>query len=61
MVYNFPYLKDFQFLKDFDKLKIKEQFAKIVVLDFNETPIQQIQGKVTGGNISLDGSSIVFK
>ena len=57
MAYNFPYLKDSTFLKKFDKLKIKEQFAKIVVLDFQERPIQQIQGKVVGGNLSLDGSS----
>ena len=58
MAYNFPYLKDFAFLKEFDKTKSKQQFVKITVLDFNkETPIQQIQGRVTGGNVSLDGSS----
>ena len=57
MVYDFPYLKDSAFLKRFDQLKIKQQLVKIVVLNFNQEPIQQIQGKVTGGNLSLDGSS----
>ena len=37
--YNFPYLEDAAFLKQFDNLKLKEQFAKIVVLNFEEKPI----------------------
>ena len=57
MAYNFPYLKDSDFLKRFDELRQKEQYAKLTVLTFDETPIQEIQGRVTGGNISLDGSS----
>lgn len=57
MAYNFPYLKDSAFLKKFDKLKLKEQFVKIIVLNFQEIPIQQIQGKVTGGSFSLNGDS----
>ena len=58
MAYNFPYLKDSAFLKKFDKIKLKEQFVKIVVLTFDtEQPIAEIQGKVTGGSISLNGDS----
>lgn len=57
MTYNFPYLKDSAFLKTIDNLKIKEQFVKIIVLSFDEIPIQQIQGIVTGGNFSLNGDS----
>ena len=57
MAYNFSYLKDSAFLKKFDKIKLKEQFVKIIVLTFDETPIQQIQGRVTGGSFNLDGSS----
>ena len=57
MTYNFPYLKDSAFLKTIDNLKIKEQFVKIIVLSFDEMPIQQIQGIVTGGNFSLNGDS----
>ena len=57
MTHDFPYLKDSSFLKRFDKQKLKEQYAKIIVLTFNETPIQEIQGKVTGGSFNVDGSS----
>ena len=52
-----PYLKDASFLKKFDKIKLKQQYVRILVLTFDETPIQQIHGKVIGGSISLDGSS----
>ena len=57
MTHNFPYLKDSAFLKKFDELKLKEQYVKLIVLTFDEMPIQEIQGKVTGGNLTLDGSS----
>ena len=57
MIYDFPYLKDSAFLKKFDELKLKEQYVKLIVLTFDEMPIQEIQGKVTGGNLALDGSS----
>ena len=56
-IHNYIYLKDSAFLKEFDKIKLKQQIVKIIVLDFKENPIQQIQGKITGGSITLDGSS----
>lgn len=56
---NYPYLKDSTFLKNFDAIKNKEQYVKITVLDFYEKPIQSIEGKVTGGNLNLDGQSSV--
>ena len=57
MTHDFPYLKDSAFLKKFDELKLKEQYVKLIVLTFDEMPIQEIQGKITGGNFTLDGSS----
>ena len=57
MTHDFPYLKDSAFLKKFDELKLKEQYVKLIVLTFDEMPIQEIQGKVTSGNLTLDGSS----
>ena len=58
MSYNFPYLKDSIFLKEFDKIKLKQQLVKLVVLDFKtQAPIQEIQGKVLGGSFTFDGSS----
>lgn len=57
MTHDFPYLKDSAFLKKFDELKLKEQYVKLIVLTFDEMPIQEIQGKITGGNLTSDGSS----
>ena len=56
-IHTYEYLKDTAFLKEFDKIKLKQQIVKIIVLDFKENPIQQIQGRVTGGSITLDGNS----
>ena len=57
MIYNFPYLKDSIFLKSFDETKLKEQFIKLIVLTFDEKPIQEIQGKVIDGSFSINSSS----
>ena len=56
-MHKYPYLDDAKFLRDIDDLKLKEQYIKINILDFKEKFIQSIQGKVTAGNINLDGSS----
>ena len=53
----YKYLTDSAFLKIIDEQRIKEQFVKITVLDWNENPIQDIQGKVISGNLNLDASS----
>ena len=54
---DFIYLQDSSFLKKFDEMKLKEQLVKIIVLTFDEKPIAEVQGIVTGGNITMDGSS----
>lgn len=55
----YEYLKNSAFLKKIDEMPLKEQFVKIIVLDFLENPITEIQGKVTSGSINLNGSSAV--
>ena len=40
MKVRYDYLKDSQFLAEFDKEHLKEQFAKITVLDWFENPIK---------------------
>lgn len=55
----YPYLSDLRFLKELDELNIKEQFVKIIVLDWLENPITNIEGRVSGGSMNLDGSSAV--
>ena len=57
---NANYLNDSAFLKEIDTMRIKEQYVKITVLDFqHEMPQQEIQGKIISGNINLNGSSAI--
>ena len=51
------FLQDKRFLHELDKLPIKQQYIKITVLNWQEQPIQQVQGKCINGNINIDGSS----
>ena len=50
----YSYLQDSDFLKEMDLLHFFFFFFKITILDWQEDPIQDIQGIVTGGNINLD-------
>ena len=52
-------LMDNEFLKKLDAHRNREVFARIISLDFNENPIEQIEGRVTGGSINVDGTSAV--
>lgn len=45
------------FLKQLDYRQNKTLYVKITALDINDYPRESIEGKVTGGNINLDGSS----
>ena len=53
------YLLDKNFLKQLDSENQREIYAKIVSLNIHEEPIESIEGRVTGGSISIDGSSSV--
>ena len=50
-------LYDKEFLLELDKWKHKTIYARITSLRFDETPIESIEGRVTGGSINLDGAS----
>lgn len=52
-------LYDKEFLRQLDSSLNKVVYAKITALTMDEYPINAIEGKVTGGNISLDGASAV--
>ena len=58
-MYNYTYLKDMEFLKYLTGLHINEFFAKIIVLNWKQNPIQEIQGKVISANFTIDGQSSV--
>ena len=52
-------LLDNDFLKKLYSAKKKKVFARLVALDFQENSIEKIEGRVTNGNISIDGTSAV--
>lgn len=53
-----PYL-DKDFLRNLDQYHHKTIYAKIIALNYQEQPIEQIEGVVTGGSISVDGTSAI--
>lgn len=55
--YPYEYLNDIDFLNELYDSHLPEQYCKITILDWNENPIKEIQGLVTGGNLNLDGKS----
>ena len=59
MIVNYPYIEDDNFLNEIEQSNIQELYAKVTLLDWEENPIQEIQGIVTGGNLNLDGQSCV--
>ena len=52
-----PYLRDKNFLKAIDRISLKEEFAKITILNWQERPIEDIQGKVSSGTLNINGNS----
>ena len=57
MISNMLYDKDF--LLKLDKNKNKTIYARITALQFNESPIEYVEGRVTQGSINIDGASAV--
>ena len=58
-IINYPYLKNRDFLSNIDNLKIKKQYAKITLLNWDESPIQEIQCLITGGSLNITGDSAI--
>lgn len=56
---SYPYLNDTSFLEELESKRQQTQYVKITLLDWKENPIQDIEGLVTGGTISLNGNSSV--
>lgn len=47
------------FLLELEKERNREVYARIILLDVNELPIEAIEGKVTSGSVNIDGTSSV--
>ena len=56
-MYHYEYLNDTEFLQELTKSKIKQQYVKIIVLDWKGNTIEQITGRALGGSINVDGTS----
>jgi hypothetical protein len=52
-------LLDIDFLTKLDTQRDRETFAKVIALTFDESPVEEITGKITQGSISVDGTSAV--
>lgn len=50
-------LDDKDFLRQLDQEKEREIFAKVISLNYDEDPIEEITGRVTSGSVNLDGTS----
>ena len=48
-----------EFLEQLDKQRNKIIYARVITLSFDETPIEEIEGRVTSGSINLDGASAI--
>lgn len=56
---NYVYLNDSDFLEKINSDRQQTQYVKIILLDWEENPIEEIQGLTTGGSINLNGDSAV--
>ena len=52
-------LLDKDFLRELDLNRNKVIYARLTSLDFDENPIEYIEGRITGGSINIDGTSVV--
>ena len=59
MVNNYPYLNDLTFLDKIYKQHNRSIYTKITVLDWDERPIQEVQGRTISASISENGDSSV--
>lgn len=53
------YLYDSRFLKQLDYHREKDIYIRIISLDLNDFPREEIVGRATGGSVNVDGASAV--
>ena len=53
------FLLDEEFLRQLDLVRDKTTYAKIILLTWDEQPVEEIQGRITGGSVNIDGASAV--
>jgi hypothetical protein len=58
-MFRYEYLSDLAFLKQIDLTKNKTQYVKIIIMNWRDEPITTVEGKATGGSISVNGTSSI--
>lgn len=53
----YPYLNNNEFLKNLCTMPIAEEYVKITVLNWDEEPLQEVQGMIIDGNLNINGDS----
>lgn len=59
MMNNEVALQDKNFIQQLCSQQLSQRFVKIISLNINEEPLEEIQGQITQGSISVDGKSII--
>lgn len=52
-------LVDKDFLRELDQVHEREIYAKVISLNLNEEPVEEITGRVTSGSVNIDGNSAI--
>ena len=52
-------MNDYDFLYALDSAKTRTVYARVTLLNFDESPIEAIEGKITSGSINVDRASAV--
>ena len=55
----YDYLNDISFLQKLDEERLHTTYAKLILLSFDEKPLREIQGEISQGSMSVNGSSAV--
>ena len=50
---------DEEFLRELDQYPHKFLWAKIISLNMDEYPLEEITGKITSGSVNIDGTSVL--
>ena len=54
---NYPYWNDKDFLYEIDTLQVSEEYIRVTALTWKDEPIEEIQGLITDGSLTINGES----
>lgn len=54
---SYPYLNNLDFLASLAEERVKEHYVKIIVLDWNEQEVAEVQSTINSGSININGDS----